>query len=178
MTRFGVLKRNKKRVKNIGKKIAGIGGKVYKWIGNAMYKVSPVAKPILGMLPGGSIITGLYDRGANNQYVRGQFLNDIADGKSAKEVITNYKDNLVDYVIKGNNPYDENNINSNQTINGIITQPLNNPSKNSSLHQKMLQESIIGNDSRTAKNLQSIIYSMPEGKTKHYYTTQINKFNK
>ncbi|BFU25519.1 hypothetical protein, conserved [Entamoeba histolytica] len=84
---------------NAGKKIAGIGGKLYKTTGNITTKLIPISKGIASFLPGGETIGKLLERIPKWYETNGKALTEISEGKKIKDVIKDYGKTLYNDVL-------------------------------------------------------------------------------
>ncbi|GAT95171.1 hypothetical protein CL6EHI_164180B [Entamoeba histolytica] len=97
--KFGFIKKLKNIIKTAGKKIAGIGGKLYKTTGTIASKIIPISKGIASFLPGGVIIDQVLDRVPKWYETNGKALTEISEGKKIKDVIKEYGKTLYNDVL-------------------------------------------------------------------------------
>ncbi|GAB1222411.1 hypothetical protein ENUP19_0108G0003 [Entamoeba nuttalli] len=97
--KFGFIKKLKNIIKTAGKKIAGIGGKLYKTTGTITSKLIPISKGIASFLPGGETIGKLLERIPKWYETNGKALTEISEGKKIKDVIKDYGKTLYNDVL-------------------------------------------------------------------------------
>ncbi|GAB1220794.1 hypothetical protein ENUP19_0059G0002 [Entamoeba nuttalli] len=127
--KFGFIKKLKNIIKTAGKKIAGIGGKLYKTTGTITTKLIPISKGIASFLPGGETIGKLLERIPKWYETNGKALTGISEGKKIKDVIKEYGKTLYNDVIlnkekeikQTNNNYNESRINKVKEMENGVT---------------------------------------------------------
>ncbi|EDR23107.1 hypothetical protein EDI_210920 [Entamoeba dispar SAW760] len=127
--KFGFFKKLKNIIKTTGKKLAGIGGKLYKRTGNITKKLIPISKGIVTFLPGGEIIGNMIERIPKWYETNGKALTEISEGKKIKDIIQNYGKTLYNNVIlnkekeikQTNNNYNESRINKVKEMENGVT---------------------------------------------------------
>ncbi|EDR21768.1 hypothetical protein EDI_066130 [Entamoeba dispar SAW760] len=110
--RFGFLKKLKNGIKSVGKKITGIGGKLYKTTSTVVSKILPISKTITSIIPGGQMIEMVLDRLPKWYETNGKTLTEISEGKKIKDVIKDYGKTLYNDVILNKNNTNHYNLSS------------------------------------------------------------------